>query len=161
MHPTILAKRKAEAVAKLVFAAEALAETLELDSALIAGLHPIGTHDNQLREMMLLEGAANLIQAVAIQSGAIMEGVSMETAEPTVHWVETSETQPEAQAADEVSLDESPEEIAQAESEFLKPDATEEVTVQEEQPEAVFFEEEPAPEKPKVSKKSTGRRAKK
>jgi len=82
MHPTILVKRKAEAVGALIYAAEALAKTLNLDPALVAGLHPVGIKDAHVREMMLLEGAANLIQAVAIQEGAIREGVPVETPEP-------------------------------------------------------------------------------
>jgi len=152
MHPTILAKRKADAVGKLSYAAERLAETLDLDSGLIAGLHPVGIHDTLLREMLLLEGAANLITAVAIQAGAITEGVSMETEASEPHWIEP---------AAEVSPEESPEAMAQAESEFLKPEAT------EEQPAAVFFEEEapaeeePAPKKSTAPRKSTRKRVKK
>lgn len=134
MHPTILAKRKAEAVAKLVFASEALAETMELDSALIAGLHPIGTHDNQLREMMLLEGAANLITAVAIQSGAIKEGVSVETPEPPVHWIAPAEA--------ELPAEEVPAEV-------------------EEAAEAVQPEEKPARKTSAAAKKSSRKGAKK
>lgn len=135
MHPTILAKRKAEAVAKLVVAAEALAETLELDRELITGLHPVGVHDNLLREMLLLEGTSNLITAVAIQAGAIQEGVSMETPraeEPEAHWVET--TSPEA------------EQPFTEEAEFLSPGTAEDI---------------PAEEKHAPSKKSTRKRPKK
>jgi len=125
MHPTILAKRKAEAVAKLVFTADALAELLNLDPALVAGLHPVGVHDNQLREMMLLEGAANLIQAVAIAAGAIREGVSMETPEPEAHWVE-----PVAPANPSPPETEQPE--LSAESEFLRPEAIDEALAETE-----------------------------
>ena len=84
MHPTILTKRKAEAVAKLVSSAEALAETLSLDPELIKGLHPVvGSHDNQLREMLLLEGASNLITAVAIEAGAIKADALVTAVTPT------------------------------------------------------------------------------
>lgn len=96
MHPTILAKRKAEAVGRLTYAAERLAETLGLDPALAAGLRPVGFKDAQVRELMFLEGAADLIQAVAIHSGAIQE--------PEAHWVEPAEAVPaeiEAAAAEE------------------------------------------------------------
>ena len=102
MHPTILAKRKADAVGKLTYAAEALAELMGLDPALIAGLHPVGIHDTLLREMLLLEGAANLIMAVAMQAGAIEHGAP----ESEAHWVETSEaSEPAAEETPEVGPD--------------------------------------------------------
>lgn len=84
MHQTILVKRKAEAGGKLLYAAERLAETLKMDPALMAGLHPVGIKDTNVREMMLLEAVANLITAVAINIGAMKESapVSMETPEP-------------------------------------------------------------------------------
>jgi hypothetical protein len=84
MHQTILVKRKAEAAGRLKFAAEALANTLSLDPEVVAGLNPVGIKDSHVREMMFLEGAANLITAVAIKEGAIKESapVSVETPEP-------------------------------------------------------------------------------
>jgi hypothetical protein len=153
MHPTILAKRKADAVGKLSYAAERLAETLDLDSGLIAGLHPVGIHDSLLREMLLLEGAANLITAVAIQAGAITEGVSMETEASEPHWVESAETTPAeseapAEAEPEPWIDQS------KELELLSPETDE---AQQEAP----AEEERAPKKPAAPRKSTRKRVKK
>lgn len=80
MHPTILAKRKADATRKLVTAADALARQAEIDPELIKGMNRAGIHDRQARELMFLEGVANVVTAVAIHSGAIKEGVSAETA---------------------------------------------------------------------------------
>jgi len=82
MHPTILAKRKAEAVGKVVFASEALAEHFSLVPVLIAGLHPVGIKDPQVRDLMLLEAVADALLAIGIQAGAIKEGISMETVKP-------------------------------------------------------------------------------
>ncbi|MGH9426034.1 MAG: hypothetical protein ACRD2L_07005 [Terriglobia bacterium] len=155
MHPTILAKRKADAVGKLTYAAEALAELLNLDSALIAGLHPVGIHDTLLREMLLLEGVANLITAVAIEAGAIQEGVSMETPqkeEADAHWVEPTTEPPLAPDRAQETEFLSPE---TAEAEQLEvADSAEDSGVGLEGLPAPTLEEAPVKEEPPAPKKS-------
>jgi hypothetical protein len=83
MHPTILVKRKAEAVGRLMTASEALAKALHVDPLLITGLHPVGIRDAHVREMMLLEGVAELVAALASQADGIASQVSQ------AHWVES------------------------------------------------------------------------
>jgi hypothetical protein len=93
MHPSILAKRKAQALERIGWTAEALAKHLELDPVLIEGLQPKGIKDPAAAEMMRLEGLSDLLTAVAIQTGAVKESAPEPGDEETVS-TETPEAEP-------------------------------------------------------------------
>jgi len=127
MHPSILAKRKAEAVNRIVWTAEALSNHLELDPVLAEGLQPKGIKDPATAEMMRLEGLADILTAVAIQTGAVKESASEPADEATV----STETEPTIEDG-RPTLDDFPAHVVEPPSE-------------QEQPEEPV--EEPAPKK--------------
>lgn len=65
MHPSILAKRKADAINRIVTAAGTLADRHQLDPARRAALEPKGIKDPAAVEMMRLEGLADLLDNLA------------------------------------------------------------------------------------------------
>jgi hypothetical protein len=108
MHPSILAKRKAGAINRIVTAAGALADQHKLNPARRAALEPKGIKDLAAVEMMRLEGLAALLEdlaAVDVEAVADDETVTAVTPEPAddprptledfpAHVVESSEPEP-------------------------------------------------------------------
>lgn len=84
MHPSILAKRKAQAVGNIVWTAGALAKQFELDPALTEALQPKGIKDPATAEMMRMEALSDLLMAVGLQAGAVKEGAPDPIDEPAV-----------------------------------------------------------------------------
>jgi hypothetical protein len=70
MHILILSKRNAQAQARLLRAAEALARRLDLDPALIDGLK-VNTKDPAVRVMQEREGVAALLEELAYLADAL------------------------------------------------------------------------------------------
>jgi hypothetical protein len=69
MHNTVLAKRRAVAIDRIVNRATALVQHLELDPALAEALQPKTIKDPQAAEMIRLEALATLIDQMAINAG--------------------------------------------------------------------------------------------
>ena len=82
MHILVLSKRNAQAEKRLVRAAEALAVYFELDPALVAGLKP-KEKDKNVRGLKQREGAATLVEALALKVGALEEPAAEEEAAVT------------------------------------------------------------------------------
>ena len=70
MHPSVLAKRKAIAVNRIVARVTALVQYLELDPALAESLEPKSTRDPATVDMLRMEALATLIDQVALNAGA-------------------------------------------------------------------------------------------
>jgi hypothetical protein len=107
MHPSILAKRKADAINRIVVAAGTLAEVHQLNPERRAALEPKGIKDLAALEMMRLEGLASLMEDLVAVTAVTKEqnqpvNKPAEDARPTLddfpaHVVERSEPE----AADE------------------------------------------------------------
>lgn len=69
MHPSVLAKRKAMAVNRIVARATALVQYLELDPTLAEALEPKATRDPATVDMLRMEALATLIDHVALNAG--------------------------------------------------------------------------------------------
>ena len=69
MHPSILIKRKAEALNRILAKAAALVQRIKLDPALTDALQPKGIKDPQVLEMMRLEALADLFDQLAWSAG--------------------------------------------------------------------------------------------
>lgn len=82
MHILILSKRNAEAQARLLRAAEALATHYDLDPELVAALKP-NTKDIKVRELLQREGAAALVEVLALKVGALEEPAPEEEVDVT------------------------------------------------------------------------------
>jgi hypothetical protein len=101
MHPSILAKRKADAINRIVVAAGALAEVHQLNPERRAALEPKGIKDLAAAEMMRLEGLADLLEELNDVTAVTLEqsnpvDQSAEDLRPTLddfpaHVVEASE----------------------------------------------------------------------
>lgn len=90
MHPSILAKRKAQAAHRIVEQGHKLVQFLVLDPKLAAALTPVGIKDRAAADMMQLEAIADLLDAL---QGAVRK-IPVETApEPKVH-IETETVTP-------------------------------------------------------------------
>ena len=140
MHILILSKRDAQAQARLLRAAEALAEYFNLDPDLVTALKP-QEKDIKVRGLKQREAAAALVEALAIRVGALEEPTPVEETDVTaVTDEDTGGEIPEDTTADEEPVDE------------LPPPVLEEPV--EEEP-----EEKPAPKPSK--KKTTGKSSKK
>lgn len=82
MHPSILAKRKAQAAHRIVEQGHKLVQFLVLDPKLAAALTPVGIKDRAAADMMQLEAIADLLDEF---QGAVRK-IPVETApEPKVH----------------------------------------------------------------------------
>lgn len=66
MHQSILARRHAAAIQRIVNTASALVEQHHLDPRLIDGLQPRGIKDPAAAEMMRLEGLADLLDQIPV-----------------------------------------------------------------------------------------------
>jgi hypothetical protein len=87
MHQSILAKRKAEAVGRIVATSRALAAQFELDPALAEALEPKGIKDPQTSEMLRLEALANLLDRIAPAADAVTTVTEDEPEPPAYHMV--------------------------------------------------------------------------
>lgn len=81
MHILILSKRNAAAQARMLRAAEALANRLELDPALVEGLKP-KSKDSAVRALKEREGVAALLEELAYSAGALERPEQTLPAEP-------------------------------------------------------------------------------
>lgn len=69
MHPSVFAKRRAEAMGRIDERAGALVEQLELDPALAAALQPVGIREPLAAELARLEALADLMDKIADRAG--------------------------------------------------------------------------------------------
>lgn len=127
MHQSILAKRKAIAMQRIVTRASALVAHLELDLAIAEGLQPKGIKDAAVADMMRLERLADLVDRLADNAGLPQEApaVSAVTAQPK----QTPPAPPDADDLPEPVLD------------------------QDNTAEEIFFEDKPSPQKRKTTRR--------
>ena len=78
MHQSILAKRRATAVQRIVTKASTLAAFLNLDPSLAGALEPKGVKDAQVVDMLRLEALADLMDRIAENAG-VSEPVTVVT----------------------------------------------------------------------------------
>lgn len=99
MHPTILVKRKADALQRILATTDALAQHLELDPALVEALQPQGIKDPRVMEMKRLEALAALLDQLAAMAGVT---------EPAAVTVETAAAPADSDPGEEPLPDPSP-----------------------------------------------------
>jgi hypothetical protein len=146
MHILILSKRNSQAQTRLLRSAEDLARFFKLDPALVVGLKP-SSKDPAVRAMQEREGAANLLEALAVQVGA---DISDESLAPTHPSVENVTAVTDAGVQPEAGMDERGDE--------LPPPVIDEFPA-DKLPDAEPTEEEPAKEsKKKTAGKSSKRK---
>jgi hypothetical protein len=88
MHILVLSKRNAQAQKRLLRAAEALAVRLELDPGLVQALKPTDK-DRDVRALKEREGAAALVETLAILAGAMEPPIEETPAEESAVTVVT------------------------------------------------------------------------
>lgn len=113
MHPSILAKRKGQAVGNIVRTASALVNHFGGDPLLAEALEPKGIKDPAAAEMMRLEALSNLLLWVAIHNGAVKESAPAPSEDPGV----TAVTETEPTRDERPTLDDFPAHVVEAPSE--------------------------------------------
>lgn len=88
MHPTVLAEQKDLALKRLRGAAEAIAEKLDLDASLLAGISRQEKRP-EVQELFLVQGLADLMEGIAVAVGAEGKPEAAALPEPVLEAAET------------------------------------------------------------------------
>lgn len=161
MHPSVLIKRKAIAVNRIVERAGALVKRLELDPVLVAALEP-KVKDTETADMLRMEALGTLIAELALSAGAPPEKQPDTTVKEFIVEASPASDELPAPALDQLPAAEPTTEEIPAEAETTEEPArevAEEPTpdVSEDAP-AEAAEEAPASKPTRKTKKNTNRK---